>query len=81
MRGFKLSTAVPCTSQFSKGCVPPHSTVSNLANYSHYTEAMMILGGEVFAADTWQLYYQMILGPLRNVEIIKDTILNPQNSI
>ena len=42
---------------------------------------MMILSGNIFAADTWQLFYKMILGPLRNVEIIKDTILNPQESI
>ena len=42
---------------------------------------MMILGGNVFAANKLQLHYKMVPIPLRNVKIIKDAIDNPQRSI
>lgn len=63
-----------------KGHVPPSSTVSNLANRSPYFGAMMIIGGNVFAANEQQLHFKMVPVPLRNVESIKDTIFNHQRS-
>lgn len=78
MGAFKLSTAVLCPISVFKGT---YATTLYCFQFGKISPFYWGNDGNIFAEDTWQLYYKMILGLLRNVEIIKDTILNPQESI
>lgn len=63
MGAFKLSTAVPCIiSIFKEMCATTFYCFlfGKLSPPSNDDS-----GGNVFSANTWQLYYKMVLGPFR----------------